>query len=195
MSYILDALKKSDRERQKGKVPGLNSIHDPHPSSPGNQSSYPIKFIFTTIGIILLLSISALSWYWMKDSSNPAESSPAIVESVVERNKIPPPPTPVIRTSPKKLILPPSQPAPPQNQDLSIIPGIEDLPPASQNSIPNLQLAGHTYSETPEKRIIIINNNILREGDWVDDNIKLIEITWTGVTLDYKGERFTVDID
>ncbi len=61
---------------------------------------------------------------------------------------------------------------------------------SSQDRIPELNLAGHTYSDTPEKRMIIINGDILREGDRVSDIIKLIEITWTGVILDHNGEQF-----
>ena len=43
--------------------------------------------------------------------------------------------------------------------------------------------------------MIIINGNILREGDRVDDTIKLIEITWTGVILDRNGKQFAVEIE
>ncbi|HSH13789.1 MAG TPA: hypothetical protein VLA15_08565, partial [Desulfurivibrionaceae bacterium] len=30
MSYILEALKKSDRERKQGKIPDLGTVQDPH---------------------------------------------------------------------------------------------------------------------------------------------------------------------
>ncbi len=43
--------------------------------------------------------------------------------------------------------------------------------------------------------MIIINGNILREGDRVNDSIRLIEITWTGVILDRNGNQFTVEIE
>ena len=43
--------------------------------------------------------------------------------------------------------------------------------------------------------MIIINGDILREGGRVDNNIKLVEITWTGVILARNGQQFTVDIE
>ncbi len=75
MSYILDALKKSDRERQRGRAPGLNSIHEPYNPSPEDRSNrQQVKYIFTAIGIILLISIPIITWYSMKDFTNPAPS-------------------------------------------------------------------------------------------------------------------------
>lgn len=226
MSYILDALKKSDRERQRGKAPGLNSIHEPHDPSPEDRSSrQQVKYIFTAIGIILLISIPAMTWYSMKDFTSPPPSG--VIKETKETTAKPekdlrptpttespklkdndrtsPPPPSQITARPEKTILTPDQTNPPQEEkEITAsppshkppeIPDIESLPPSIQTTIPDLHFAGHTYSENPAQRLIIINDNILREGDKINSTIKLVEITWTGVILDQNGRQFAVNIE
>jgi general secretion pathway protein B len=55
-----------------------------------------------------------------------------------------------------------------------------------------MKFAGHTYSAIAGDRLIIINNGIKREGDAVGPGLKLEEITWDGVILNYRGLRFQV---
>jgi len=234
MSYILDALKKSDRERRQGKPPGLNSIHDPLSASPKNSSaSQRIKYILTATGLILLISIPAMTWFSTKDFTDSATpvvieetraittttttepekntvstptiaSTPATTESLRDNNRISPPPPSPITTRSKKLTLLPDQTKPAQEKKTAVslpdqkppeIPDIKSLPLSIQTAIPDLNFAGHTYSDNPDKRMIIINDSILREGDKLNNTIRLVEITWTGVILDYNGEQFSVNID
>ncbi len=223
MSYILDALKKSDRERQRGRAPGLNSIHEPyHPSPEDRSNRQQVKYIFTAISIILLISIPAMTWYSMKDFSNPAPSvkieeteatntkpemevlsSTPGTTPLEDNSRTSPPPSQIIADS-KKSILMQDQVNPPQEEEIaasppsqksSEIPDIESLPVSIQTTIPELNLSGHTYSESPTQRLIIINDTILREGDKLDNTIKLIEITWTGVVLEHSGRQFAINIE
>lgn len=62
MSYILEALKKSDRERRQGEIPGLGSDHGKRPD-PGKkrQKDSPWKWIVP--GIVLLAAVSALVFH------------------------------------------------------------------------------------------------------------------------------------
>lgn len=74
------------------------------------------------------------------------------------------------------------------------LPLTQQLPEELKRNIPEITLAGHTYSETPSQRMVIINNKILREGNSLDGNISLVEITWDGVVLDYNGTQFHQNI-
>ncbi len=78
----------------------------------------------------------------------------------------------------------------PKKQDRTLLPEFKDLPGSLQAAIPELHCAGHTYSTEPEKRMIIINNSILREGEKIDENLRLVEITWDGLIIEFNGERF-----
>ncbi len=72
------------------------------------------------------------------------------------------------------------------------IPFLRDLSPELQMQLPKLKLSGQTYSQVAKNRMIIINNKILHEGQEVDDDLRLIKITWSTVVLDYRGIRFQI---
>lgn len=71
----------------------------------------------------------------------------------------------------------------------------DELPEDLKRSLPVLNISGHTYSQDPRRRIILINNRILREGDFVEQGLQLKEITWTGVVLDFQGTLFTISVE
>ena len=74
----------------------------------------------------------------------------------------------------------------------SSLPQLKDLSPDIRAGIPELKFAGHTFSEDPAQRMIIVNGQILREGDTIAPSTHLSEITWEGVIIDFKGTRFLV---
>ncbi len=53
-----------------------------------------------------------------------------------------------------------------------------------------LRFAGHTYALEPARRLIIVNNRIIREGEWIGEELRLQEITWEGVVVDYQGTLY-----
>ncbi len=67
-----------------------------------------------------------------------------------------------------------------------------DLPSSIQSEITPLSLYGHIYSDSPSARMVNINGQILREGQTVRKDLKIEEITETGVTLSYQGTRFRI---
>jgi len=197
MSYILDALKKSDKERQQGEVPGIDSIHDRFPSgghhSPGTQKN----FLPMAVAIILFVSIPLAAWYWYTDFYRPDEKivvineviSPVTPPDVKVKDQVPtvtpPAPLPNINTTVLKIPKPESIRQEPE-KEMALL---------QREKLPELHFAGHTYSDDPAKRMIIINDTILREGQRVDESITLTEITWTGVILDYNGQRIEMMIE
>ncbi len=82
-----------------------------------------------------------------------------------------------------------------QEDSKSSPPLLRELSSALQAEVPNLKFAGHTYALEPYQRLIIINGRVLREGDMIAPGLRLLEITWKGVTMDFKGTRFRVDTE
>jgi general secretion pathway protein B len=58
MSYILDALKKSEQERQRGSVPSVQSLHGVIPDSPRKRPRWPYLVL-----IALLMNAGLLLWW------------------------------------------------------------------------------------------------------------------------------------
>jgi general secretion pathway protein B len=72
------------------------------------------------------------------------------------------------------------------------LPELSQLPQSTQSEIPQLHIFGHIYSDDPGTRLININGDIYKEGDTVAKNLKVEEITETGVILNYNGTRFLI---
>jgi general secretion pathway protein B len=80
MSYILDALRKSERERQAGQVPGL-----PNLVSDGDKKS--ARWLFWLVGLLLLINLGGVA-YWLF-------LRPASQQERLQTPVTPPPVTPV----------------------------------------------------------------------------------------------------
>jgi len=78
MSYILDALKKADKERKRGTVPNLSTDQDPTPHKPKKRSLWP----YILIVVILMNAGIVLFWLnpWESQETTIVAKSPAVVK-------------------------------------------------------------------------------------------------------------------
>ncbi len=88
MSYILDALKKSDRERKQGEVPDLQSNHGPRLGR-GKREKRSSLWIWLSGGVLLSLSALVLYWGMQKNSVALQEKISALEKSVVQLKEQP----------------------------------------------------------------------------------------------------------
>jgi general secretion pathway protein B len=238
MSYILEALKKSDKERQQGKVPGLQTQHTLYPGfsvykrkRSESLAKMAVPGIVAICLIITALLLQDRIPYTIQKKSSvqelslPATQPIAQHSNTTDESSISPSlqvepalhpeqvstPLPIITTAPtviEQQIT--TQPAPillqKQNfpqlsatlQQIPVtdtdvdIPFIEELSPVVRANIPKMKFAGHTYSEDPGKRMILVNNSIKREGENIEAGLKIEEITWEGLVINHKGTRFRI---
>ena len=77
-----------------------------------------------------------------------------------------------------------------------VLPPVADLPTYQELSrelrerLPRLAMSMHFYNSDPNRRLVRINDQLLREGSWVAKDLQIVEITPTGVSLDYLGTGF-----
>ena len=64
------------------------------------------------------------------------------------------------------------------------------MPLFIRQEIPQVAIAVHAYSDVPERRLIGIDDRVLREGETVAPGLVLERITPDGVILRYKDYRF-----
>lgn len=127
MSYILDALKRADAERERGAVPGLHSrqVTSPAPQAdPGTRRS-----LWLAVAAVLVLGgLSAGLWVWRSaaDDAQVAAVVPAVARPVVPA----PLAQPVLTPTPVPASAPALQPAAPQP------PAVASLPPAVAPAVP-----------------------------------------------------------
>jgi hypothetical protein len=67
---------------------------------------------------------------------------------------------------------------------------LNDLPRSVRQSLPDLFISVHLYSDEPKSRMINIKGQMVREGQTVTDDLKLEEITPDAVIFSYQGYRF-----
>ena len=201
MSYILDALKKSEQDRGNGSIPNVQTIH----SSALNYHQEKRALWPWILIAALVVNIAILVYFLKTDNSDVPEKNN---DTTIQQNKviIENIPTPIIET----VETPPlTTPTPEQTttainhtavKETSVVstPGqilnIDELPANIRQQIPNMVFSAHVYSSNPAQRSLVINNRFMEEGDTVDYDLVLLEITSHGAIFDFRGHRFSTGI-
>jgi general secretion pathway protein B len=194
MSYILDALKKSDQQRNLGTPPTLQFAQATMPAH-----KRPSLFYYGLLAVVLLGAGVAIGLLrpWQE------EQMPAETELVAQRSpvKITPqaepstmtPSTDVPGNAAHGIAAAPVQqksdyPATNAQEQQAI--SFDELPAQIQREIPEIAVQLHAYSSKPGERLAYINSKKLREGDSVMPGLMLEQITPDGMIFSYKGYRF-----
>jgi general secretion pathway protein B len=202
MSYILDALKKSDQQRQRGATPTLPSAQAT--TAVAKQSS---SVFYGVLAAVLLCAGIAIGWLhpWQAEQPVPAAEPFAARPASPSSNQASLPPRPEqseFAAKPEQKVtapnlLPAAQTILPKepassattDQEQKATPYAE-LPLAIQQEIPEMKVQLHSYSNKSVNSIVSINSRMLKEGDSLVPGLRLERITPDGVILSYKGYRF-----
>jgi general secretion pathway protein B len=213
MSFILDALRKSETERQQQSGPGLANAQ--------YRSTSTSRSIWIPL-LVLVLAANAIALIFALNRDAPEIDATAEPAEQKDTSTIPgnSPIRPLFREVPAAdvpksvAISSPTrtgsqQPAveqfdagelnDPESTDAGTvqdgIPNMQQLVLAGQLSVQPLHLDIHVYSDSRSERFVFINMNKYREGDNLAEGPVIEEITKTGVILAYRGDRFTLDRD
>ena len=196
MSFILDALKKSENERQEQSSAEFSSV----PSSSGNPS--PARWLWM-LGVLLLVNFAVLIGILMKPSPTASaiklESATAIVENTsnsfeeqvadaVDIQTAQPP----VATETSSTTLVAAKPVVKRtsNTSVAIVPTMDELALQGSLDVAPMHLDIHVYSETPADRFVFINMNKHREGSKTAEGPVVREIRADGVVLEHQGRVF-----
>jgi general secretion pathway protein B len=203
MSYILEALKKSDKNRKREEIPDLSSDHSF--TSPRREERKVSVWKRPIILILLFLAILASVWvpFLNRSQKERTEKTDPVVAptplSVPEKViAIPPERKRQINKEVTKAIARiESLPEPEKLQkpvEVAVLPLMEELPVEIKTAMPDLTFAGHVYAAKREQRMIMINKRVVREGDMVSPGLILEEIEPNGVVLRYQDVSFRVHL-
>ena len=212
MSYILDALRKSDQQRQRGATPTLLTAQ-----STAAETAPPAYFIYGLLAAVLVGAGIVIGWLHRSQLERPAAETIAAkpLESSA-RQTAPASVTPVTparpahslsnagtRGTPPKAVTaatkdaPPPVPEKPANTggptDLIQEPKvmtIGELPASIRQELPGMQISLHLHSTKPGNSFVSINNQMLQEGAYPAPGLRLERITPDGMIFSYKGYRF-----
>lgn len=197
MSFILDALRKSDQQRQRGATPTLlSAVLPPEPRKP----AYWIQGVMGAALVVGGVAIGALR-PWQSEQPAPVQATaaakppepmprqavPAAAPVVPLASPVAPPSPVAIRPAPR----PQEKPAGATDAaaERNVI-AMSELPASIRQELPAMQVLLHLYSAKPASRFVTINNQTLQEGEAVAPGLMLESITPEGMILGYKGYRF-----
>jgi general secretion pathway protein B len=210
MSFILDALKKSEIDRQRQGGAEFAAI-------PLGPRSSPVPRWLWIVGVLLLVNLAVLIGLFFKPDSPPSlatlpvieQNSPAAAETAnttpssfeqqvaAARQRVPEQQladagTAVAnRTNPTvQSVLISQNPAAVPASDR--YPTLQELRASGATQLPELHLDIHVYSGTPEDRFVFINMTKLREGSQLAEGPVVAEITPDGVVLRHEGQSFLI---
>jgi len=194
MSFILDALKKSETDRQQQTSSEFASV----PSSSGNPSS--LKWLWI-LGALLLVNALVLLGVLMRenkpaqdvtittlprgDESPVAEST--FEEQVAAARLNQPPPAATTRAEPAPTEEPST--ARPSSSGARVL-TIDEVRLNGTVQLTDLHLDIHGYSDVPTERFVFVNMTKLREGSQLEEGPTVTEITRDGVILEHQGTTF-----
>ena len=72
------------------------------------------------------------------------------------------------------------------------VPNIKDLSPDLRAQLPKLTVAGSVYSETPSARMVILNGQVVHEGDKPAPDTVLEQIRLKSAILNFRGQRYEI---
>jgi hypothetical protein len=190
MSFILDALKRSEAERHRQAGPTLMDLR----IAP-RRRRVPVWIV--VVAAVLLANLAVLTLILVRHPGPPAgrEVLPAMVPPAAPAapattaNVLPPPtllPTPA-EPAPK-----PATQAPATSQEDALLPSAVDLRLAGV-TVPDQQLVLHVYDARAANRYVLLNSRRLQEGDSTSEGVRLERVTPTGVVLSWHGQRFRLE--
>lgn len=205
MSFILDALKKSETERQQQGGAEFSSV----PVS--SDTPRPLRWLWL-LGLLLAVNLAVLVGILMRPDTPPtplprnvappadptsSAIAPAVTEpadsrtTFAERVAAVRETQPVAEDTPAAASAPAATRAEPRPVSrTSRIPTIDELLLDGSLQLPQLHVDIHVYSDVPAERFVFINMVKHREQSRLAEGPVVTEITTDGVVLEHQGQTF-----
>ena len=197
MSYILQALKKSEREREQAASNNIQSLEQasvvPLMNITGKDSfteqqsnRYKIlSLVAAGLMVVIVIVFIAKSGLLFSSTQVPTSVTPmlspalALVDKGLAESELNTPPARgdhliVIEPAVTKLVA-----------DMPI--AVEQAPEDVISLIPNIEISSHIFSSQPERRSIVVNGERLLEGDFIAPEVQVREVTHQGMVIDVNG--------
>ncbi|MFN9102675.1 MAG: general secretion pathway protein GspB [Betaproteobacteria bacterium] len=209
MSLILDALRKAEAERQRGTGPGLHRGAAGSPAAPPAAAAGRRGGVLAAGLAALVLAAGAL-WAALGREQAPAAGrpdarlpapAPAAPPAPTPAPTPPlaaatPPPLPVVvsvppvvpsREPPAQPPAPPAEPArPPGAPIITQVRRLAELPAEQRRELPPLVVGGSVWSDQASARFVVLDGQVLREGDAAAPGLVLVKLAPRAATLRWR---------
>lgn len=198
MSLILEALRKSDRQRQRAAADRLRE--GPRPGRSRALASWPILWSALTA----ILSLLALVAFVSQQAADPLAQNPVLNGATASGMENSPASPAAVRglsgelqRQPEEVTSgvassadPAASAARSEKPAGGEAPSPGELANVLQAGLPALHVDVHVWAERPADRFVLINLRRYREGDRIEEGAMIRHIVPEGVVLGYRGERY-----
>ena len=206
MSFILDALKKSETDRQQTGSAEFAGV----PTSSSSDQRVP-RWLWI-LGALLVINLAVLLGLLLRPEVGPVPAAAIKVEEPAPTNaaafaqqvaeakqNVRPSEEPRVQT-PDPVATPSTESAPSvvvasEPMQTVLLPTIHELRADGRLTLPDLHVDIHVYSEAPKDRFVFINMTKHNEGSRLAEGPVVEEITTDGVVLNQNGTLFLVPRD
>lgn len=180
MSFILDALRKSESERRREAAPSL--AHVP-PAAPRHHAP---PWVWIVMGA-LALGMLGLAALWWRSADNASRAAVDAARTAPD-SELPLASEAAPAVSPAPSVVPSARPAD-ASADPASLPSIAEAR-ASGLALPELKLQLISYSEDATQRFVFINGFRYRQGERVQNGPLVVSIARDAVVLQQQGRDF-----
>lgn len=224
MSYILDALRKAEAERERGNVPNIHAQPAFAGARPGAAPARSrLWIVVLVLGALLVLAAVVVAYLLLGRSpasdaaiasakpAAPAAQTPTVTAAAVT---VAPPPAvvaslPAVTAAPSPAPVPAAArkarpvpaapasaavpaPAPAASAAEERVYAISELPDNIRQQLPTLSVGGSMYSTAAANRLVIVNGQVLHEGERITPELTVLQIKSKSAVLGFKGYRYTL---
>jgi general secretion pathway protein B len=222
MSYILDALRRADSERERGAVPGIHAQPVPVPSTDDAVRRGPRPWVWIVVGLSLGLLLPLGGWWLLgRDTPPPAVAAapvpPPPIPARPERTlpdtgpNTPAPPTTAVAPPPVAALPAPIErrPTTSEAERKAAAPaaasaaasgpaaagravGRHELPEDIRRQLPQITVSGSMYSSDPASRFLVINGQVVHEKAELGPDHVLVQIKLRAAVLRFKNHLYEI---
>ena len=212
MSFLLDALKKSEQERQQSQTPDLQTEH-----VVWQQKSNIWRWV-SIVFVMAILNVGVYVWFFTQEEKTlliPVKQQVVAVrassEPIIEKDKLPfsyledgqPKIKQTLREHAPLVVKQETQMhVKPVNvqaialkpENIVLLP-LKKLTLQQRHKIGHLNILAHFFNSKPQKRVVMINGKTWHEGQYIRKGLRIEEITESGVVfhLVERGLHFQMD--
>ncbi|MFP5393855.1 MAG: general secretion pathway protein GspB [Gammaproteobacteria bacterium] len=220
MSYILEALKKAQAERQLGSAPTLNA--QPIQAAPDGDAGQRRIVVWAALAVLGLGAAAFAGYQWRSERPAPAPGAAPVATAPAPAVPAPSAEAPVFAAAPAPARVPapavaaapaphptpapkpepapapvapvaavPSAPSAPSAPPVEEnLPSVRDLPEALARELPKVTFGGYMYSANPADRLLLVDKVLRHEGEEVAPGLVLEKLQPKSAVMNYRGFRY-----
>ena len=198
MSYILDALNKSEEEEKQHRTPGLNTIHQ----KPANRTQVGRLWAIIASSAVILNLLGLIIWFVFlveapkaTDAKVSLTPKPQTITRQAQPNNNGALSREMRAARPETALIGSTLSRPARKQSAPQTDHVQDsLNRQIKQEISAIRFSSHIFANDASLRMVVINGQSLREGSRFGSGLLLKTVTEEGVVISYQNHEVPISV-